>query len=49
MDTNEQIKALTERVTQLELELKRAPMTSFQRMVYDDRGRGIVVTVGGNN
>jgi hypothetical protein len=52
MDTNERFKALEDRVAQLEFELeKRAPRpaVSFQRMIDDERGRGSVVTVGGNN
>lgn len=53
MDTDERIKVLEARVEQLESELaKRSPKSvpvSSQRLVDDGRGRGIVVTVGGNN
>lgn len=52
MSTDERIKVLEDRVAQLESELTKRtpePVVSCQRMIDDGRGRGIVVTVGGNN
>lgn len=53
MSEDERVKVLEDRVAQLQAELKKlthkTAAVSFQRMIDDGRGRGMVVTVGGNN